>query len=142
MPGGRNNTQRIETLESQAANLSARLDVYEIQLKGIIEGLTKGMEVTAGHTEKIIVFEEKLLVLADFKNCLAAVTALEKEFIALKKDLESLGKWKDELKKEKDEVARRFWAFGPNFLAALVSGAIAILGVLLSVGLTYWLRKP
>jgi hypothetical protein len=27
MPGGKNNTQRIETLESQAANLSARLDV-------------------------------------------------------------------------------------------------------------------
>jgi hypothetical protein len=100
------------------------------------------MEVTAGHTEKIVVFEEKLLLLADFKKCLAAVTALEKELIALKKDLESLGKWKDELKKEKDEVARRFWAFGPNFLAALVSGAIAIFGVLLSVGLTYWLRKP
>lgn len=95
MPGGKNNTQRIETLETQTANMSARLDVHDIQLKGIHEGLKKSTDTAEGHTSKITIIEEKLVVLVDFKACMSAVSAIEKELVAFRKDLESLQKWRN-----------------------------------------------
>jgi hypothetical protein len=68
MAGGKNNTQRIEILESQAANMSARLDVHDILIQGLKAVLEKGTEATEEHTSKITVIEEKVLVLVDL-NC-------------------------------------------------------------------------
>jgi hypothetical protein len=137
MAGGRTNTERIEILESQAANLSARLDVQDIVLKGIDELLRKSVTAAEGNNSKITVIEERLLVLVDLKGSLSTIASLEKDFVAVRKDLESLQKWKDELKKERDEAGRRLWAFGPNPLAAVVSGVIS-LGITL---LVVWLNR-
>jgi hypothetical protein len=52
--------------------------------------------------------------------------------------VEAIQKWKDELKKEKEEATRRWWSFGPNITAALISGAITLIGI----GISYYLRKP
>ncbi len=49
MAGGKNNTQRIETLESQAASLSARLDVYDTLINAINELLKKCTDASEGH---------------------------------------------------------------------------------------------
>jgi hypothetical protein len=135
---GKTNTDRIEVLEDLTSNLAARLDVHDVHIKGLSDLFTKGTETTANHSSKIVVIEERLLVLADFKNCIAAVTVVEKDIVAIKKDLESLRGWKDDLKKERDESSRRLWAFGPNLLAAFISGLIS-LGTAL---LVLWLNKP
>lgn len=44
----------------------------------------------------------------------------------------------EELKKEKEERARRFWAFGPNVTAAIISSIVALIGI----AINYYLRKP
>ncbi len=137
MAGGKNNTQRIETLENQAANMSARLDVHDTQIKGIAEGQKEGTDTTRGQTSKITVIEERLLVLVDLKGSLAIIASIEKDLVALRKDLESLQEWKDELKKEKDEATRRWWSFGPNLSAAVISGIMSLIIALLVV----WLNK-
>jgi hypothetical protein len=135
MAGGKNNTQRIEALESQAASVSARLDGYDIKINGIIEALKRGTEVTERHTSTITVIEQRLLVLVDMKHSLAEIVAIRLELVALKKDLENRTKWKEDLKKERDEAGRRLWAFGPNLLAAIISGLISLLVALLVVWL-------
>jgi hypothetical protein len=60
MAGGKNNTQRIETLENQAANMSARLDVHDTMLDVLKSALNKSGTVTEGHISKITVIEEKI----------------------------------------------------------------------------------
>jgi hypothetical protein len=140
MPGGKNNTQRIETLEDRAANMGARLDVLDTQIEGIKVVLQKGAEDTEAHTSRITIVEQQILVLPDLKTALAAITSVEKDILALRKDLESLGKWKEEMKKEREESTRRLWAFGPNLVAAIISDVIAILGIGLNVTLNYLLR--
>ena len=75
-------------------------------------------------------------MLVDLKGTLVTLASIEKDLVAFRKDLESLQKWKDEMKTERDEAARRLWAFGPNLLAAIISGLIS-LGVAL---LVVWLR--
>ena len=123
---GKTNTTRIEQLEDLTKNLAARLDVYDVQIKGALEVLQKGTETTAGHTAKIIIVEQQLLVLADFKKCMDTVSTIQQDLVGIRKDLESLRSWKDELKKEKDEWKRRWWAFGPNLSAAIVSAIVAL----------------
>jgi hypothetical protein len=142
MAGGKNNTQRIEILESQAANMSARLDVHDILIQGLKAVLEKGTEATEEHTSKITVIEEKVLVLVDLKAAQAAIVAIEKEHLGFRKDIEALQKWKDDLKKEKDEGARRLWAFGPNITAAIISSIIALLIVGINIAVSYWIKKP
>jgi hypothetical protein len=93
MAGGKNNTQRIETLESQAANITARLDVHDALIKVIDELLRKSDDVTQGHVSKITVIEQQLLVLVDLKNSVGTIAAIEKDLVALKKDLDNLQKW-------------------------------------------------
>ena len=51
---GKDNTTRIEWLESQYHGLVARLEVQDVELKRISEQLAKGGESTAGHHSKII----------------------------------------------------------------------------------------
>ena len=131
------NTEKIDDLLALTANLSSRLDVHDEQIKGIVEGLKKGADTTEGHTSKITVIEQQL-VLVDLKGCAAAITVIEQELVAFKKDLESLKSWKDEQKKERDEFWRRAWALLPNLLAAVVGGLISLgIGLLI-----WWLNKP
>jgi chromosome segregation ATPase len=141
MPGGKNNTQRIETLEDRAANVAARLDVLDTQIEGIKAVLQKGAEDAEEHTTRITVVEQQILVLPEMKIAQAAIVSVEKDLLALRKDLESLQKWRDEMKKEREESTRRLWAFGPNLTAALVSGFITILGIGITVTLNYLLRR-
>jgi hypothetical protein len=122
---GRDNTTRIELLESRAETAAGRLDVIDIQLKWITDTLNKAVTTHEGHSAKITVIEKDIVVLADFKSCQAAVAAMEKDLIVIRKDLESLSKWKEEQKKEKDEWSRRKWAFGPNIVGALISAVIS-----------------
>jgi predicted nucleic acid-binding Zn-ribbon protein len=49
----------------------------------------------------------------------------EKDLLLLKRDGEDIKKWREEKKKEGEERTRRFWAFGPNVVGALVSGVIS-----------------
>jgi hypothetical protein len=107
MAGGKNNTQRIETLESQAANIAARLDVHDTLIDGITELARKCEDVTQGHVSKITVVEQQLLVLADLKNMLNTVAAIERDLVGIKRDLASLQAWKDEMKREREEKAKR-----------------------------------
>ena len=124
---GKTNTTRIEDLEELTRNLVSRLNVHDETLKWFSDMLTKGTESADEHGKKIVVFEEKMLVLVDFKNCVAEVGKIREDLIGMKRDIESLGKWKDEQKKEKDETARRFWSFGPNIAAAIVSVLLSAL---------------
>jgi chromosome segregation ATPase len=140
MPGGKTNTQRIETLESQAANMMARLDVHDTLLEGLKAVLDKGTKATEGHTSKISIIEQTL-VMVNLKDMQAAIGAIEKEHLGLRKDLEALQKWKDELKKEKEEITRRWWSFGPNITAAIISGIVALAGIGINLAVNYYLRK-
>ncbi len=117
--------------------MKARLDVFDTLMTELKADLDRGTEATEKHTTKITVIEQTLVVV-DIKAMQTAIVAIEKEHVGLKKDLEGLQKWKDELKKEKEEITRRWWSFGPNITAALISGAIALFGAVL----TYLLRKP
>jgi len=74
----------------------------------------KGSENAEEHGKKIIVFEERMVVLVDVKNCVAEVGKIREELIGIKRDIESLANGKDDQKKEKDETTRRFWSFGPK----------------------------
>jgi chromosome segregation ATPase len=123
---GKDNTTRIEILESQAANVSGRLAVFDFQLKVISDLLKKYSEASEGHGSKITVIEQQLLVLADLKPLVGSITALEKELVAIKKDLEAFGKWRDEQKREREEFTRRKWAFGPNITAAIIGGLMSL----------------
>ena len=132
------NTTKIEELQELAGNLVARLDVHDVRLGSIIESLKKYQEATEGHNAKIIVVEQQLLVLVDLKSLVVAVATIDKDLALLRKDVEGLGKWKEDLKKERDEKARRWWAFGPNITAALIS----IIGSGIVMALNYWFNKP
>jgi uncharacterized coiled-coil DUF342 family protein len=138
MAGGKNNTQRIEDLEGQATNWSARLQGYGVEIQLMKEQLNKCLSATEGHTSRITVMEQQVLVVVDLKRSMEAIAAIEKDLVAIRKDLESLQGWKNDLKKEKEEVSRRRWAFGPNITAAAISGLIALIGI----GLSYWLNRP
>jgi hypothetical protein len=138
MAGGKNTTQRIETLESQAAQFATRLEVHDTLINRLNQVLEKTDEATQGHHAKILVIEQQLLVLVELKSAMSAFASIEKELVAVKKDLETLHKWREELKKEKEEATRRWWSFGPNITAALISGVITLLGI----ALNYWLSKP
>src|SRR4051794_9805966 len=96
---GRDNTTRIEQLESQTANLAARLDVHDAALKGISEVQAKGGAAAEGHAARIVVIEQQLLVLADLKAAVAAIAAVEKEIVSIKKDVEANVRWQQEEKK-------------------------------------------
>jgi chromosome segregation ATPase len=126
---GKDNTTRIEILENQAANIAARLDVHEVQLKGISEILKKCAEASEGHTSQLTVIEHKILALVDFKALTGAVALMEKELALVKKDLEGLASWKEDLRKEREEKSRRAWAFGPSVTAAIISAIVALAGI-------------
>jgi hypothetical protein len=140
MSGGKNNTQRIETLESHAARLSSRLDVHETLINGLDELLKKCSDASDGHGSKITVIEQHLLFV-DLKSTVATLALIKENLIAINKDIEILQSWKAEQKREKEEVTRRWWAFGPNITAAIIGGFITIIGVIFNVGLTYFLNK-
>jgi chromosome segregation ATPase len=137
MAGGKTNTTRIEQLEDLMRDLLSRLNVHDETLKWVSESLKKGTDTTAEHGLKIVSVEEKLF-LVDFRKCIDSVTTLQQDLVAFRKDLESLQKWKEELKKEKEEATRRWWSFGPNITAAMISGFITLFGVVL----TYLLNRP
>jgi hypothetical protein len=109
------------------------------RLKAVVD---KSVAATEGHTAKITIIEEKILVLVDLKAIQGAIVALEKESLGLRKDIEALQRWKDELKKENEEVIRRWWSFGPNITTAIISGIITLIGVGINVAVSYWLKKP
>jgi len=138
---GRNLTQRIEILESHASSVASRLDVHDTLIKGLSTLLDKGAIVADGHSSKIVVIEKELIVLAGMKDVKTALAQLEKDSLGMKKDIESLIKWKEDLKKEKEETVKRFWSFGPNLVAAFVSGIITLLGIGVTVALNYWLLR-
>lgn len=138
MAGGKNNTERIEILEGQAANMTARLDVHDTIIQGLKANLDKGTVTIEGHAKLLALIEEKILVLVDLKTIQAALVALEKGNVEFRKDIEALQKWKDDVKKDRDETSRRLWALMPNLLAALISAVVSI-GVVL---LAFWLNKP
>jgi hypothetical protein len=121
MAGGKTNTTRIEALEELTRDLVSPLNVHDETLKWLSEILRKGAESTEEHSKKIVVFEEKVVVLADFRRCLDTVSAIQQDLVAFRKDLESLQKWKDDQKKEEDETTRRWWSFGPNIAGAIVN---------------------
>jgi hypothetical protein len=62
-------------------------------------------------------------------------------YINLKRDVEELKKWKGDQKQEKDERTRRLWSFGPNIIAALISGFITLLGIAATIAVNIWLNK-
>lgn len=141
MPG-ETNTNKIAKLEDRVAVLSARLDVFDTLIKGLTELATKGATANEGHSSRITVVEQQVLVLADLKVAVAAIASIKEELVALRKDIESLQSWKAEQKKEKEEIIRRWWSFGPNLTAAILAGVITVLGVVINVGLTYFLNRP
>jgi hypothetical protein len=127
MPGGKNNTQRIETLESLTGNLSSRLDVLQKWIEGIENLLNKYIAATEGHGSKIILVEERILILGDLKEALKAIAPLEKELVAVKKDLEALQKWKEDQKREAEERTKWYRSFGPTIVGVILSGITSAL---------------
>jgi hypothetical protein len=139
MPGrGPTNSEKIARLEEITSNINLQLQALEFQIKVVLEEQKIGGQTAENHSVKIVEVEKTLLVLQESKGSQQAISDIQKTLVSIAKDLEKLTHWKDELKKEKDETARRLWAFGPNLVAAL----IGLLGVLISVTLTFLLRKP
>ena len=141
MAGGKTNSQRIENLESQAANLSERITVHDKVITILEQLLEKTSDASGMHHSKLTILEQQLLVIVDLKESIAKVNSIDKELVAFKKDIEALQKWKDELKTERNEATRRWWSFGPNIVAAIISGIVALIGIGLSIGLNYWLNN-
>ena len=50
---------------------------------------------------------------------------LKRDVVLLRREIEALQKWREDHKKDQDERTRRLWAFGPNLVAALLSGVIS-----------------
>ena len=90
--------EKIDELEKLGATLIARLDTAVKELEG----------VDNAHSETA-----------------RALAALRLEFVLQKREIDDLKMWKDDQKKERDERSRRMWSFGPNILAAVISGLIA-----------------
>jgi hypothetical protein len=136
------NTDKIAKLEDRAAGVAARLAVFDTLLKGLTELVKKSTDTNEGHGSRITIVEQQVLVIADLKTAVATIASIKEELVAIKKDIEGLQSWKADQKKEKEEAVRRWWSFGPNITAAIIGGIITILGVLTSVGLTYFLNRP
>ncbi len=111
-------TERINELERLAALLNERLDATRKELEG----------ETAARAD----------VAKDLADLRKDFGEWKTQFALLQRDFAGLSQWKEELKKEKEETARRLWAFGPNFVAAIMSGIISLLVALLVL----WLNKP
>ena len=59
------------------------------------------------------------------KTVIGLQREFEKEVALLKREIEEFKRWKEDQKKAREEQSRRLWAFGPNLLAALISGLIS-----------------
>ena len=135
MAGGRTNTQRIEDLESLTANLSARLDVHDFALKNLTDLLTRAEQSVSAATVRLAVVDVQVTDIGTLKVAIENLRGLEMELALLRKDVEGLKSWKEDVKKERDEASRRRWAFGPNVVAAIISGIISLGIALLVVSL-------
>jgi hypothetical protein len=136
MPGGKTNTDKIEMLENQAANILRRLDVSDTIIQYLKADLAKCEEITAVHVSKLTIVDH-----VNLKFLQAAIVQIEKDHVSFKKDLETLQKWKDELKKEREESTRRWWSFGPNISAAIIGGIIALIVAGLNMAFNIYLHK-
>ncbi len=77
----------------------------------------------------------------DLKGTVAIIARMREDLISIKKDIDNFQSWKGEQKKEKEEAIRRWWSFGPNITAALIGGFITLVGILISVGLTFLINR-
>jgi hypothetical protein len=130
--------EKIDDLLVKTAALDARLIGHDQQFETLSELVKKAQDIAGVHLEKITSVEKEVIVLVDLKGRVGAIASIREDLVAIKKDLDGLKSWKDEQKKERDEAARRKWAFGPNLVAALVSGIISV-GIAL---LVWWLNRP
>jgi hypothetical protein len=132
------NTDKIFELNGICANLTARLDALVTEVRANAEEQRKALDSLPAVTAKLTAVEIHVSGIEALKAAVAGIAVLEKDLALLQKDMENLSKWKDELKKEKDEASRRLAAFGPNVVAALISGIMSA-GIAL---LVLWLNKP
>ena len=72
------------------------------------------------------------------KAAIAELRAIQVKLALLEKDIEAINKWKEDQKKEREEGARRFWAFGPSLVSAIISAIVS--GSLFF--LARWLNQP
>jgi uncharacterized coiled-coil DUF342 family protein len=91
---------KIDELEKIAATLTERLDTVRNEIQNASRDLA-----------------EALKGFSEMKTSIAL----------LKKDCEGFQKWKDETKQEKNEQTRRWWAFGPNIVGAIVNVLLSAL---------------
>jgi hypothetical protein len=131
---GKDNTTRIETLETQSANLAARLDVFGAELRAISELLRKAGTATEGHTLKITVLEQQVTVITALKDSVEALKELKTELKGLQKDIEVCKNWQEEEKLRRLTWGNRLWMLLPPLLGVIV-------GSLLTAFLSYTFLK-
>jgi uncharacterized coiled-coil DUF342 family protein len=69
-------------------------------------------------------------VASELKSISESLNGIALRLQKIEQDMNQLKSWKDDSKKERDESARRFWAFGPNITAAIITIVLAPLTVL------------
>jgi hypothetical protein len=100
MAGGKNNTQRIETLEIRVESLSTRLEVHGIQIDRLDELLKKCSDASEGNGSKITIIEQHLFFV-DLKGTMTIIASIKEDLVVVKKDIENLQSWKGEQKRKR-----------------------------------------
>jgi hypothetical protein len=95
--------------------------------------------ITAALNQQMLTLSKKLDELSTVVANLAQTVSdlrreFEKEMALVKSDIAELKRWRDAQQKDRDEWHRRFWAFGPNVLGAIISGVIA-------AAVAYWVSR-
>jgi hypothetical protein len=138
MPGGMNNTERIERLEGAAAELASRLNVHDVVIEGIHDIQKKSTDAADGHALKITVVEQNLQLFVKATDYLGGINTLEQRNVVLQKDVELLTEWKREQQEQRREDSRRLSARQVTLLAAFAGGVVSLLVELVK----YYLLKP
>ena len=60
------------------------------------------------------------------KELVSKLHEYRRELDALQREIGDFKKWKERQEKSKEEWMRRLWAFGPNLVAALIAGVVAL----------------
>ena len=104
---------------TQAQQLFQAINAEVAVLKDQMTTVRGETAILAEMNTRLALIEHRLLELERIDSRLRAD---EGNIAGLQSSVSSLSKWRDDQEKQKAEWLRRLWAFGPNLVAAIISG--------------------